>query len=406
MAFYGDIFSNYPNDIKPYSGPYPLEQDDQAQASIVKQPLVGQEQEPVKWYNNPGFWAEMGKIGSALLSGSPRLKGLSAAGAAASEYHAGKQLDTAMTKMLSNIAAGKKPMEGFTQADTRGLTPAQVENINKVGLSETERLTNEKYKDIDKQYKEALIGDIAFKQKEKEQKTKFWNDTISGWKDGTIKKPAFVSDEMIPLLEGLGAEKGEAILSDIIKASKQNPNTTMVTDKEAGKVYGVDKETGVKKWEMNITARESDEGTKAKVGNTTKGDEMAFAEMLPALRQSYINSQKDPAAAAKLQQIMSMLEDPMKAGQARTMLLGYATPELQAQFRKRSNQIAASLNAGKGYPEPDVKETPNVKQDVTTKKKVDMNKLRSVGIELKNKLGRPATPEELRDAYKKAVGGK
>lgn len=398
MATFGNMFSEYPTDIKPYTGPYRTDEpatDTTQAAPITKEQSIWQ---------NPGFWAEVGKIGSALLSGSPRLKGLSAASSAASEYHTGKQMDRAMTKMLSNVAAGKAPMEGFSNLDTKGLTPAQVENINKTGLSEADKKLEEKYKEIDKKYKEALIGDIEKKQKESETKMNNWNMTIKGWEDGSLKKPSFISDEMIPLLKGLGAEKGEALLSDIVKATKQNPDTAIVTDKKGGNVKGVDKNTGVVRWTLNITPDEGEEGAKAKVGNTSKGDEMAFMEMLPKLRENYLSVQKDPAAAAKLQGIMNMLEDPMKAGQARTMLLGYATPEMQAQFRKRSNQIAASLNAGKGYPEPDKKETPASIQDVTTKLKVDQAKVNKIAADLAKKLKRPPTPTEVKEAYE--TGGK
>lgn len=401
MASIGTIFRDYPDKESPTSiGPV---------APVAQEPT-----KKVPWYDNPGFYAEIGKVGSALLSGSPSLKGLAAAGQVASDYHNAKQLSRAEGKMLSNVAAGRLPMDSFGRSDTMGLTPDQVSKLNQEGLAQRERASMEESRRVADKYKDALIQDMNERRAAKERKEKLKEDTIKGWEDGTIKPPSYVPKDSISLFRLMDADEMDRTLKEMLKTSKEKPNTQFVTDREGRQIIMIDKDTRTKVGEIPLGPAVDSEGkTKALATNTKLANSWTFANMLPALKKSYMDSlgPENKQAAANFARLEAIIngDDPNNAEKALTTLLGYATPKIREQFRKYTNKAAESLNTGKGYPsltEEDAKQNPYIKQDVTiqdinpqifTQAKANLEKRHK-------KLGRPPTPTELKAEYERLLG--
>lgn len=414
MGTFGEAFTMLPEEEKNFSMIPP------EVIPPVENTVVAPTSTAKPWYDNSGFYAKLGAVGSALL---PKDSPLGKAGAYASNYHQAQQLDNANKNMLANVAAGKSPTEGL---DTTGLSAEQITGLNKSGL-EQEKFKQDKVMnastlesgETNRRYQETMMRQVDQNIKLHQNKVTRWDDTIKGWEDKTIKLPKFIPEDFLPVLKSMGSESGDALIKELMRESAANPQTTVVTDKKGGKVHGVDTKTGVIKWSVNTTPDRSGEGG-TKVGFVSKGEEHAFSEMLPQLKESYYKSLGSNAEAAKsLAGVMAMLADPMKAGQARATLIGAASKEQQKAYRTRVNEVSGSLHDSGEIPEPGAGKTkvatPSTElppvgtpghATLPQGQKVDMKLLREVGSKLQKNLKRPATAQELRDAYAEAAGGK
>src|SRR5690606_11399414 len=87
---------------------------------------------------------------------------------------------------------------------------------------------------------------------------------------------------------------------------------------------------------------------------------------LPVLKNAFFASFGDNEKSAKeFNNLLTMLNDPMKSGQARDQLLSYASPEVRNAFYERENEITKSIAGGKGIPPIKDSKSPAA-QDVTS----------------------------------------
>lgn len=401
MATMGGYFSNY------------SEQE--------KQPPVTEDKSKAFW-DNPGFWAKVGEIGSALVGGKTRL---GQAAKYAAGYHNAQQLDLAQRKVLQNAAAGVDPMTGMTGANTQGLSAEQISKLSDTGVARQSALVKEeregklaestiKSGEAYRDYTGKLASQIDQKMAEKKKLDENWDLTIKGIEEGTIKSK-YITPDMVPILKGLGREQADTIVKEVMRekaaADARGEKTTAHVDSKRGLIMGVN-DKGVQ-WKVQYADPET--AVDEKVGQRTRAERAAFQEVLPVLKNAFFASFGDNEKSAKeFNNLLTMLNDPMKSGQARDQLLSYASPEVRNAFYERENEITKSIAGGKGIPPIKDSKSPAA-QDVTSsasgKTKEDRALFTKRATDLLRELtkkngGREPTPQEMKEAYDKKYGGK
>lgn len=324
MATMGGYFSNY------------SEQE--------KQPPVTEDKSKAFW-DNPGFWAKVGEIGSALVGGKTRL---GQAAKYAAGYHNAQQLDLAQRKVLQNAAAGVDPMTGMTGANTQGLSAEQISKLSDTGVARQSALVKEeregklaestiKSGEAYRDYIGKLASQIDQKMAEKKTLDENWADTIKGVEAGTIKSK-YITPETLPLFKMLGREESEGVIKEIMKEQARFPKTHIDTDREGGKIRGIDQETGVIKWTVPVTPKKEGKTPGEQVGFVRYHTELAANDLYPYLKEEYLKNAKSPQAAKDFDDLFYMTNPNTHERTGLNKLLGLASPELKQAFRVRLDE--------------------------------------------------------------------
>lgn len=327
-------------------------------ASVVAPTQQTPQTTKIPWYENPGFWSKVGATGAALL---PKWNRLKEAGEYAATYHQGQQLDRAQQRMFANVAAGRSPMEGFTEADTMGLDPKQITDLNKTGVERASALVKEEregrladstinYQNITSGYQKKLEERVNRELQQEDMFVKYLDDVAEGRVESK-----YINKENLDMFRGLGAKRATAIIEEIVKqeeiAKRQGIKTEKIDLKN--KIMLVNSQTGmpIQTWDVGVdpnkTASDSD-----KSWHFTQADTHAFREMLPTFKAAYFKTFGDNAATAeKFNKLAAMIGDPQLGPGAISEIVSSAPINMYNEYVARKNEIAKSLSRNEGIPE-------------------------------------------------------
>lgn len=370
------------------------------------------------WYSNPGFWAKVGSIGSALVG---ERTPLGQAGQVAAQYHNAMQLDQATRKVLANAAAGVDPMSGMDAASTMGLSADQITNLTKTGMVRQSELTKEGREAalaentlatgaVSREYMGALKDKIEDELKQ----NAMFEQHIKDVSEGTVQSK-YITPENAEFFKAVGPKRSNEIISEIVKqeeiAKRQGRKTEQVHLGDRIKLIYSD--TGMPLAEWKVGAKPADEGSnKPNASLITKAENHAFQEMLPQMKEAYFKTfGKNEANARKFEDLKKLMgsPDPMVATNARNTLLS-VSPDITNAYRLRVNHISDSLHKGQGVPPITGSDKGPVDRALPTgipePKPEDLDSL--VKELMKKNNGKAPTIEQLRSAYieKHKKGGK
>jgi hypothetical protein len=302
------------------------------------------------WYNNPGFWSQVGGVGSALLSKSPyrSLQGLSAAGGVAANFHQGAQLDLANKRVQANVAAGLDPMQDMTEQETRGLSPEQVSGLSKLGetqrLLQSQLLTGESsrgYTDVLKQRGQQIID-------EKNKQEENFSYMIDAVKSGQMKHD-IITPENVDLFKSIGSDHAFDLIKEITKqteiAKRQGDKVSHVNLGDKIMLFNDTKKIPIDTYPVG--AKPKDGGNiPDKSWHISTADTEAFRRLSPMLEKAYLASfgtEEQQLAKKSYQDLTNMISDEKKGPGAINAILGKVGPTAYNEFVAHKNEIAASL---------------------------------------------------------------
>jgi hypothetical protein len=261
---------------------------------------------PQSWYENPGFWSMIGKFGAAL---SPKDSWGRDLGLVASAEGQARQYGAGMNKMIGPMLAGETgaptslsgamtppamtsavpptpgvapgtypgvgpmvnpvqqavnpfndvPFSGgpstpvLSQAEMMGLSPDQIKDVmgaaveaKKFPLEVARINAGIDYTKASAEHMRMLNEETKRKNEENKIKESNFKYLMEGWKTGDKKKPAFIGDELVPILEAMGSDEATKLISEFVKLSKaDNKKYTYHFNDKAGKGFAMDPETNL-----------------------------------------------------------------------------------------------------------------------------------------------------------------
>ena len=337
----------------PLAGDY-FSQSDIGEKDKVSPPTVNNK----AFWDNPGFWAKVGEIGSALVGSKTPL---GVAGKYAADYHNAQQFGETQRKILANAAAGVDPMTGITSSDTMGLSAEQIDKMTKTGLTRQSDLAKEEREnklaentllsgDISRKYTKALTDKVM----EDLRQDEMFEQHIKDVSEGKVASK-YITPENAEFFKAIGPKRSNEIISEIVKqeeiAKRQGRKTQQV--QLGDRIKLVDSETGMPIQEWKIGPKPADAGTVKK--NTadliTAANRQAFVDLYPEIEKEFYASFKGNRAelARKMQELKLMFENPSTTEAAMLKMRSMAPKTLDA-FTARSNEVLSSYEEGKGTP--------------------------------------------------------
>lgn len=337
---YGDYIKNY---------------EDLGNATAKTDPILDTGKVP--WYNNPGVWSKIGAVGAALL---PQWNRLKAAGEYASGQHQSNQLNRAQQRMFANVAAGNAPMEGFTDADTMGLTPQQITDLNKTGVERQSALAREGREErqlqntletgvVSRNYTSKLAEQIDQELKQ----TDMFNNYIDDVAKGNIQSK-YITPENAQFFKALGGKQSAKVISEIVQEEEKAKRLGRKTEQVnlGNKIMLVDSQTGLPINQWDVGAKPVDkEPKKNTAGLIEKAREESFVDLYPDLMteiKSKLGGDEAKTMEA-MKRIKLMFGDPKTSGAA-MMELRTLAPNSAGTFDARMNEVLGAFEKGEGKP--------------------------------------------------------
>lgn len=336
----------------------PLAGDYFSQSDIGEKDKVTPTNVYKSFWENPGFWAKVGEIGSALVG---RATPLGRASEYAANYHNAQQFSDTQRKILANAAAGIDPMTGITNSDTMGLSAEQIDKMTKTGMTRQSDLAKEAREeklaentllsgDISRKYTKALTDKLEEDAKQNEM----FEQHVKDVSEGKIASK-YITSENAEFFKAIGPKRSNEIISEIVKqeeiAKRQGRKTQQV--QLGDRIKLVDSETGMPIQEWKVGPKPADTGTLKKntAGLITAANKQAFVDLYPEIEKEFYASfkGKNAEAARKMQELKLMFENPNTSESAMMKMRTMAPNTLDA-FTARSNEVLSSYEAGKGTP--------------------------------------------------------
>lgn len=237
---------------------------------------------------------------------------------------------------------------------------------------------------------------------------------LEGWRSGTIKKPAIIGDDLLPILDAMEPDAASSLISDLAKsAAKTDRKVTYHFNDKAGKGFAIDSETNMPMTDSEgnpifFDIPKTPQSTEEKLPSTGWSKEAmstAVMQYLPDIEADFAKTLGDKAAARKkMQDIMAVIGDPNKKADEIVSILGSSSQGMKNKVISYRNKVLDYITKNKGAI-PIFGETPKSGSklgSLTEGMNPDEVQITYTINSLAARLGREPTAKEIQEALSKA----